>query len=44
VGAARARVVGHLSDVSVLRAFVIFAALAVLGLLWATRSMRQAAM
>jgi ABC-2 type transport system permease protein len=44
VDAARALVAGHLNDVSVLRAFVIFAALALLGLLWATRSMRQAAM
>ena len=44
VDAARALVVGHTDDVSVVRAFVIFALLAVLGLIWATRSLRQAMM
>ncbi len=44
VDAARALVVGHTDDVSVVRAFVIFALLAVLGVIWATRSLRQAMM
>jgi ABC-2 type transport system permease protein len=44
VDASRALVSGHPSDASVGRAFVIFAALAILGLLWATRSVRRAAL
>ena len=42
VDAARALVAGHMDDTSVMRAFVIFAVLAVLGLIWATRSLRHA--
>jgi len=44
VDAARALVAGNTADVSVARAFVIFALLAVLGVIWATRSLRQAMM
>ncbi len=44
VDAARALVAGNTADVSVARAFVIFALLAMLGLIWATRSLRQAMM
>lgn len=44
VDASRALVNGNPGDVSVLQAFVIFAVLTALSLVWATRSMRQAAM
>jgi ABC-2 type transport system permease protein len=42
VDAARTLMRGNLSDVAVAQAFVIFGALAVLALVWATRAMRQA--
>lgn len=44
VNASRALVLGYPGDVSVLRAFIIFAILAVVALIWATRTMRQAMM
>jgi ABC-2 type transport system permease protein len=44
VDAARALIAGHLQDVAVLQAFVIFAVLGALALFWATRSIRKAAM
>ncbi len=42
VDAARAMVSGHLSDTSILEAFIIFAVLTVLMLFWATNMMRKA--
>lgn len=42
VDGARAMVNGHLGDAAVAQALVIFGVLAVLALVWATRSMRQA--
>jgi ABC-2 type transport system permease protein len=44
VDAGRALVGGHLSDVVVIQAFCIFAITASLGLFWATRAIRKAAM
>ncbi len=44
VTAGRALVNGHLSDVAILQAFVIFGIAAVLALFWATRSLRKATM
>jgi ABC-2 type transport system permease protein len=42
VDAARALVNGHLSDISILESFIIFAVLTVLMLFWATNMMRKA--
>lgn len=42
--AARALVAGHPSDLAVAQSFVIFGALALLALIWATRTLRQAMM
>jgi ABC-2 type transport system permease protein len=44
VTAGRALVNGHLSDVAVIQAFIIFGIAAVLAVFWATRSLRKAAM
>ncbi len=44
VDASRALVGGHLSDIAVVQAFLIFGILALLSLFWATRSIRKAAM
>ncbi len=44
VNAARALVAGHFGDVSVSQAFIISGVLAVLALIWATNSVRKAAM
>lgn len=44
VDGSRALVDGHLGDVAVLQGFVFFAALALLGLFWVTRTIRKAAM
>lgn len=42
VDAARAMVSGHLSDISILESFIIFAFLTILMLFWATNMMRKA--
>lgn len=42
VDAARAMVSGHLSDISILESFIIFAVLTILMLSWATNMMRKA--
>ncbi|MGO8946485.1 MAG: ABC transporter permease [Ktedonobacterales bacterium] len=44
VNAARALVAGHFGDVAIPQAFIIFGILALLALVWATNSIRKAAM
>ena len=44
VDAARALVIGHMTTAAIPQAFAIFIVLAALGMWWATRSIRQAAM